>query len=311
MSQTVFQLTNDFTKGGADYQVKAAFFSAMGHICAVSFIACFLCLRKNHLNKAVPIIVAIGLANSLYTIAGYYFGFGKLPMSIGYSGLIDYASANSALIATCSIPLLAMGHKLSFVGLAVNLIAIALGLSAIPYGVLSIGIAAYLFASRSIKKELWAVYLTATSAPLIVYLCVDGIEAFTSAKRFTAYYYFMSTWWKSKFVLFGTGPSTFAAVSEEIQKRTGFDVLKDGSIYWWKYLHSDVLLVPFQWGLCGLLLFSVVTFEVFKRLYDKKESQVFSVAACLFASAIFGYPSSFALPAGLITFCVVYAYTKD
>lgn len=179
-------------------------------------------------------------------------------------------------------------------------------MSSIPYGVLAVGIIAYCVCGKK------------THPGVIVFLVVlimgigslaEGFHLFDSAKRFQAYNAFMGVWLQSDFTWFGTGPGTFIALSKEIQKSTGFDVLPDGHMYAWKWMHSDILQTIFEWGWVGAILWIAVLVEIFYKLYARKECTVFAIAGGLLAFACFDYPARYGMTAFLIAYSAAHAYT--
>lgn len=200
---------------------------------------------------------------------------------------------------------------LALLGLGLNLTAIVLSKSSIPYGVLIAAVAGYFLFQIKTKKQ-FLILVALCLLPVIVGYLTQGMELFDSAKRFRAYEVFMGEWWRSgRFTLFGTGPSTFAALSREIQLKSGFEVNADGTMWAWRWMHSDLLQTVFEWGIIGSVLWFIVLLEVFYKLYAKRQRVIFGIALGLLSATVFDYPCRYASTAFLIGYCLVSAYRVE
>ncbi len=314
MSQAVFPVFNDFTIGDPDYRLKISAVSAMSFIALSSLVLAALNIREKSLRAILSAVPVYGVINSLYVIAGWYWGFGKFVQGVGISGFLDYSGMNGVLIALCAIPLLSYplrgaNRYIIPVAWVLNLSAIVLSKSSIPYGVLACGIAAYFLCERRMGIKAIAIGACAVVGTLVFAYLFERSGLFDSAKRFHAYQVFMGTWWNSKFVWLGTGPGTFMALSREIQLATGFEILGDGRMYSWKWIHSDYPLQTFfEWGVVGGILCGAVLIEILYKLYARNEKAVFALAIGLLSSAVFNFPCRYSITALLIAYCVGAAY---
>lgn len=263
--------------------------------------AAILFLPKEKLRSPIQFLPVYAIINSLYVITGYLFKFGRWAPGHGYSGFIDYASANGSLIAITMLPLFLKLSKKTIPLILLCLIAIFFSFSSIPYGVFATGIFGLLICNRPKLIPLCLL-------PIAFGAAVDK-HLFDSGHRLEAYNVFMTSWSKDNWstIFFGTGPGSFQVVSGTIQKAAGFMQNDDGSMWQWIRMHSDWLQTLFEWGIVGFLLAATIFLQALYRLYLNGEKEVFAMLLAIGAYAVFDYPARHFILAILIMYCIIYA----
>lgn len=251
--------------------------------------------RRQYQNNIGEAIGYFGVLNSMYVIAGWVWGVGILPNGIGYSGFLNYAGLNGALIA-CTVPYqryLKDGHQL-WAGVF-TLAAICLSKSAIPFGVLwMVWLATWWAYSRfSIWKSARVALVTSPVLIAALWILNPG-PLFTSAGRFPMYRVFLKHWWDNANHWVGFAPGAFIALAEKIQILTGFNVTPraDGTLLIFAYtnMHSDWGQMLFENGYIGVLLVACCVIESLMNLLVDKRIEFASLVGFV-ACAVFSAPT--------------------
>ncbi len=261
-----------------------------------------------------------GLVNSIYTIDGYIRGYGLLPMGVGYSGFINYASVNSSLIAVTLPfwPWAKTRHKFikDLVLLIVAIIAIYLSKSSIPIGTMLVVFFFYKVCDHKLSEQVqWSsLRLVAASMALTIIGVILAISRyfdktlFDSGYRFHAYKIFMTFWFHKANIFFGFGPGSYLPLAKDIQILNKFMIHDQGQSFIWLQLHNEWLeLALFNNGLVGLGLALAITASVTYTFIKHKKHQELSSFMGLCACSLFNFPLHYFFGAFALTILIVSA----
>lgn len=266
---------------------------------------------------AVPDVLPIAcLINSFYVVVTAVLDI-KFVNSMGYSGFIDYSGMNGVLIAICAIPSI---HVLFWDGknrahqivVIMAMIAIYLSKGSIAYGVLACGMVGTILTKQRGAKTLLKL-LPLALVPIMIAVLSEGKDVLDSGRRFEAYQTFVTAWWGEDIwtKLFGYGPSEFQIVSGVIQRKTGFMVNPDGSMWAWTWLHASYLQCFIEYGVVGGIIIVTLIAQCLLNLYKKNDKTVFAIACSLAGAGIFDYPERLWPTAILIMWCIAYSYRGE
>lgn len=288
----------------------AVFDTALG--ACLLFGAVFFMSKQTleRVKAAIPVFTCI---NAIGVIAFRLLGWGRMPEAHGLIGPIslDYSGMNGVLIAL-GIPFLLPNkkdvpiiHDLKWFGLIASFGGVILSRSCIPYGVFAVCLLSYF-----IDRINWKIALSFIFPFAFCYYRL-GDKMFQSSHRFEMYKVFMRSWHEQGWHFFGSGPGTFKAFSEPIQRWTGFmiDWYRHDFITGW--IHSDHLQTVFEYGIMGYFIALVAYSQGMYRLWKSNERGVFSLSVGIFAAAVFDYPFRYFSTAFLLTFVLVYSLRKD
>lgn len=280
----------------------------------------FVPLLQCSLEKLRNLKLCLGLyclANSLYTIIGAMYGFGKPIWAPGFSGFIDNPSHNACLIA-CTLPFINSVFKQRgdrVVIYSIPIAAIFLAKSSVPIGALAVVVAGlYLTSNYKLRQKLIACGLGVTLI-LGLALILDK-NLFDSAYRFQAYKIFMYRWYLEANFLVGFGPGSFQVLGPNIQLPNpllpqGFMMdLAHNQGHFWTYMHSEWLQLLFENGFIGLFLVTAIFIKAL-LVFLRADWDCLIASMALGTSVLFNYHTRFTLGAFLLGFLIVYSYRLD
>ncbi len=280
----------------------------------------FVPLLQCNLEKLRNLKYCLGLyclANSLYTIVGAMYGFGKPIWAPGFSGFIDNPSHNACLIA-CTMPFINSLFKETgdrVVIYSIPIAAIFLAKASVPVGALLIVITGFYLTSKYPVRQKLILCFTGVAVLLLTAMLLDK-NLFDSAYRFDAYKIFMSRWWLEANFLTGFGPGSFQVLGPNIQLPNpllpnGFMMdLVHNQGHFWTYMHSEWLQFLFENGFIGLFLAAAIFIKAM-LVFLKADWECLISSAALAGSVLFNYHTRFTMGALLLGFLIVYSYRLD
>lgn len=262
-----------------------------------------LCIPKRITNSHVASVISLVTIYNSLLVCFNLITRNRYGGNHGYHGLIDSSGINSALIASGITSVFSFGPVVT----VICLIAVAAGLSSIPYGVLLATVSAYLLKNRDYKK------LLGLPVIMLVGFVVEKGSLFNDSGRFDIYRLFMTEWWKKGLLTFGTGMGTFQFVAPIIQCEKQFLMNANCEGFFIRQMHSDWLELVFQFGIVGTIVVVLLCACTTKRLWNARtegSSEIFALFIGTMASAVFSYPMHYQPTFFVALMCVWIAYRR-
>ena len=138
---------------------------------------------------------------------------------------------------------------------------------------------------------------------LLLTVCVAYPSVASDSHRIAHYKLAMELWFDKFNPIMGSGLGTFQFFMPVYQMQSN-----NNEIGYFIWLHSDILQAVFELGIVGILLISLVAYEIVKIGITNRSLFILSFCSCYIQSAMFNFPTHMASDVLLLIIAMRYTY---